>query len=131
MGVDEALTPQDGKTFRKRWANISLRTLHLVGTAGVVGGVLFQVPEASWHPYLWLTVASGGGMLLLDVWGNALFFAQVRGLAVVAKIALLACMPHLTAYQIHLLLLTIVLSGVVSHAPAKVRYYSIFHGREI
>ena len=131
MGIDEAPSPQDGKTFRKRWANISLRTLHLVGTAGVVGGVLFGVPASSWHPYLWLTLATGGGMLLLDAWRNAVFFLQVRGLAVVAKIALLACMSILTAYQIHILLITIVLSSVASHAPAKVRYFSIFHGREI
>ena len=36
-----------------------------------------------------------------------------------------------TTIAIVILVVTIVLSSVVSHAPARVRYYSIFHGREI
>ena len=39
---------------------------------------------------------------------------------------------HLAAgYQMHVLFAAIILSGVVSHAPASVRYHSIFHGRQI
>lgn len=126
------LFPADGRDFgAKRWLNISLRTLHLLASAGVGGGILLQAPKADWQPYLWLTLATGGCMLLMDLWSSIVHLIQIRGLAVLAKIALLACLPHLPEYQIHALVAIVVISGVVSHAPARVRYHSVFHGREV
>ena len=132
VSLRDILFPIDSRQFRgKRGVSIGLRSLHLVGTAGVGAGVLFQVPEALWHPYLVLSLASGCGMLALDTWSSAIHLIQVRGLAVLAKILMLSCLHLTVEYQKHVLFAVIILSGVVSHASARIRYHSILHGRQI
>ena len=132
MSLRQILFPAESRQYPgKRVVSIALRSLHLVGTAGVGAGVLFGVPEASWHPYLVLSVASGGAMVAQDTWSSAVHLIQVRGLAVIAKIIMLSCLHLAGAYQMHVLFAVIILSGVVSHASARVRYHSFLHGRQI
>lgn len=126
------LFPSDYRTFRgKRWLNILLRSAHLIGTAGVGGGFLYQAPRESWLPYLALTVATGLALVLLEVLSNAIWLIQLRGLAILAKLAMLACVPYLDGYLAYVLVLSVILSGIFSHAPGRVRYFSVLHGREI
>lgn len=132
MSLRQILFPTESRQYKgKRVVSIALRSLHLVGTAGVGAGVLFGVPEAAWHPYLVLSVASGGAMVAQDTWSSAVHLIQVRGMAVIAKILMLSCLHLAGGYQMHVLFAVIILSGVVSHASARIRYHSIFHGREI
>lgn len=113
------------KTFPAiRWVNILLRTAHLVGVAGVGGAFLYQVPPSAWKPYLALIIVSGTAMLLLDIWSNARCLLQVRGIATLVKILLLS-ISAVAGMQAHILIAVIVISGVISHAPAKVRYLSL------
>ena len=126
------LFPADYRTFRgKRVLNIGLRTAHLIGTAGVGGGFLYQAPRESWLPYLALTIGSGLALALLELLSNAIWLIQLRGLAIVVKLGLLACLPHVEGYQAHALVLSVILSGIFSHAPGRIRYFSILHGREV
>lgn len=115
----------------KRWVKITLRTLHLVGTAGLGGAFLYQAPRMSWEPYLWLTVVSGFLLAFLELWSNGIWLIQLRGLAILAKLALLAFLPFAAGLEGPLLVAVIVISGVIAHAPASVRYFSVFHGRRI
>ena len=132
MSLFRILFPLNTRGFRgRRWLNIGLRSLHLVGTAGVGGGFLYQAPAAGWMPYLALTVASGLAMVALELWANGIWLLQLRGQAVVLKLVLMGLIGWWPAFGPHLLVAVVLISGVVSHAPARVRYYSIFHGRRL
>ena len=115
----------------KRWVNIGLRTLHLVGTAGLGGAYLYQASPADWLPYLWLTVTTGMVMALLECWSNGIWLIQLRGLVIMLKLVLLALIGLTQGAELVLFLLVIGLSGVIAHAPGSVRYYSPYHGRRL
>ncbi|HEY5790268.1 MAG TPA: hypothetical protein VIX81_06565 [Gammaproteobacteria bacterium] len=131
-GWRDLLFPPEPRGFPgRRWVNIGLRSVHLLGLAGMGGGWLYAAPLAAWQPYLWLTLASGTAMLLLEVSGTCLWLLQLRGLAVLAKLLLLALAGSRPEWLPGLLVAVIVLSAVFAHAPAGVRYFSPFHGRRI
>jgi hypothetical protein len=110
-----------------RWMNISLRTVHLIGVAGVGGAFLYQVQVTEWKPYLLLLGISGFAMFLLELKSNIHCALQIRGIVTIVKIALLL-MTFYIGMQAYILISIIVLSGVVSHAPGKVRYFHLFKG---
>ncbi|WP_415889127.1 hypothetical protein ACMXYV_14305 [Neptuniibacter sp. SY11_33] len=116
----------------KRWLGISLRTIHLVGIAGLAGAYLFQQPESSWYPYLLMTLVSGFLMAAMEVYGDGIWLIQLRGTAIGIKLLLLSTVfwwfeqPNAYIY-----FLAIIISGIVSHAPGKLRYYSIWHRRVV
>ena len=70
-------------------------------------------------------------MAALEVWLNGIWLVQLRGLAVFAKLLLLAAIPLFPESAVPLFMLVIVISGVVSHAPASMRHYSVLHGRRV
>ncbi len=115
----------------KRWSKISLRTLHLLGVAGVGGGVLFNLDKDLWFNYWWLALASGVLLMLIDVIANPVWLVQVRGLVIFVKVILLALLGYHANWDSFLLVTIIIISAVVSHAPAQVRYYSLYHRRVI
>lgn len=115
----------------QRWANITLRSLHLLGIAGVGGGYLFALPLAVWAPYLWLAVASGASLALIQVWSNGIWLIQIRGLAILLKLALLAAAAWGGAPRPAVLVAVIAISGVIAHAPGNLRYFSLWHGRRV
>ena len=132
MDLYRLFFPRESRTFPgKRWTRILFRTAHLVGTAGVGGGFLYQSPKESWFPYLILTVISGFGILFLEVWTNGIWILQLRGMAVLLKLVLLSGLHFFQEGAAWLLVAAIVLSGLISHAPSDVRYFSVFHGRKI
>ena len=108
-----------------RWVGISLRTVHLIGVAGVGGAFLFQAQFSLWKPYLITLIASGAGMLLLDIWSSRKCLVQIRGIASILKLCFLA-MSFYVGMETYILITVIIISGVISHAPGKVRYYSFF-----
>ena len=115
----------------KRWTKISLRTLHLVSVAGVGGGILFGLDREIWYAYWWLSVTTGVLLILIDALANPVWWIQVRGLTVYVKLILLVCLWKFPHWDFALLLVIIVLSAVISHAPSKLRYYSIYHKKII
>lgn len=132
------LTPLFGVTYLlmvsqefRRWSKITLRTLHIVAVAGVGGGILFELDQALWFHYWWLSVITGVLLVLIDALANPVWLIQVRGLAVYIKLVLLVGLWQFPVWNVALLLAIIVLSAVISHAPSKLRYYSIYHGKVI
>ncbi len=115
----------------KRWTKISLRTLHLLAVAGVGGGILFGLEQDLWRSYWLLALVSGGLMMLVDIIANPLWLIQVRGLVIFLKLALLAMLGSYPSLDGYLLGAIIVISTVISHAPGKLRYYSVYHGKQI
>jgi hypothetical protein len=119
------------RTTVKRWSKISLRTLHLLAIAGVGGGILFALEKDLWINYWWLALVSGVLMMLIDIVSNPVWIVQVRGLVILLKLILLALLGINPAWDSILLLVVIILSAVVSHAPGKLRYYSLYHHRVV
>ena len=115
----------------KRWTKISLRTLHLLAVAGAGGGILFGLDKELWINYWWLALISGALMMLVDIVSNPVWIVQVRGLVVLFKLILLGLLAVYPAWGQFILLAVIVMSGVISHAPGKLRYFSVYHGRVI
>ena len=119
------------RTTVKRWSKISLRTLHLLAVAGVGGGILFALEKDLWINYWWLALVSGVLMMVMDIAGNPVWMVQVRGVVIIVKLILLALMVSYPAWGSFLLLVIIIISAVISHAPGKLRYYSLYHRRVI
>lgn len=115
----------------RRWWMTALRTVHLVGIAGIGGAYLLGNAPPGWQTYLWLTLASGVAMAGLEIWLNGIWLVQLRGIAVFAKLLLLGAIPLFPGSAVPLFILVIVISGVVSHAPASLRHYSVLHGRRV
>ena len=119
------------RTTVKRWSKISLRTLHLLAVAGVGGGILFALEKDLWINYWWLALVSGVLMMVMDIAANPVWMVQVRGVVIMVKLILLALMVSYPAWGGFLLLVIIIISAVISHAPGKLRYYSLYHRRVI
>lgn len=117
--------------FVKRWTKIGLRTLHLVAVAGVGGGILYGLEKDLWTYYWWLALVSGVLMMLIDIVSNPVWIVQVRGLVIFLKLVLLAFLGSATDLDSFLLILIIVISAVISHAPGTLRYYSFYHKKVI
>ena len=115
------------RTAIKRWLKISLRTVHLLAVAGVGGGILFGLEKQLWIDYWWLALVSGALMMLMDIVANPVWIIQVRGLVILIKLILLAMLGIYPAWDRFLLIVIIIISAVISHAPGKVRYYSFYH----
>lgn len=115
----------------KRWTKISLRTLHLLSVAGVGGGIFFGLEQAAWLNYWWLALVSGALMMLIDIISNPVWIVQVRGLAIFLKLILLVFLGNWPSLDGLILAVIIIISGVISHAPGNLRYYSIYHRRVI
>ena len=112
----------------KRWLKISLRTAHLVGFAGVFASILTSTEQ---NVYWGIMIVSGLGLLSLEALSNFVWFVQIRALAMYIKLTLLACVFFYDEYAWHCLLAMIIISGMISHAPSSVRYFSFVHGRKI
>mgnify|MGYP000229220431 CR=1 FL=1 len=112
----------------KRWLKISLRTVHLVGFAGVFASVLTATEQ---NVYWGITIVSGLGLLSLEALSNFVWFVQVRALVMYIKLTLLACIFFFDDYAWHCLVAIIIISGIISHAPSSVRYYSFIHRKKI
>ncbi len=126
------LFPKQKRDFTaKRYLSISLRTLHLFGIAGFTGFFLYDLPEELWRPYAILALTTGSLMLLVELYVDAIWLIQLRGLAVITKILLLFLAINSPQLTVVLFCLIVVISGYFSHAPGKVRYYSPFLGRVV
>jgi hypothetical protein len=107
---------------------VALRTLHLVAVIALgvvlIGG---SVP-AGWSP-AWVGAAvlvTGAAMLLLDLLADHGHLRSVAGLTAVLKLILVAVLASWPAPALFWAL--VVLSGVVSHAPARFRHFVVLPG---
>ena len=115
----------------KRWTKISLRTLHLLAVAGVGGGILFGLEKDLWINYWWLALVSGVLMMAIDIVSNPVWMVQVRGLVIYLKLILFAFLGSNPSLDGLLLAVIIIMSGIISHAPGQLRYYSFYHRKVI
>ncbi len=103
----------------------------MLAVAGVGGGILFALEKDLWINYWWLALVSGVLMMVMDIAANPVWIVQVRGVVIIFKLILLSLMVSYPAWGSFLLIVTIIISAVISHAPGKLRYYSLYHRRVI
>ena len=63
-------------------------------------------------------------MLLIELWSNAIWLIQLRGIATLMKLAALL-FSMWAGTQSYIIIPVIIISGVISHAPGKVRYFFV------
>jgi len=132
MSLKQIIFPSQPRGFLgQRWVDISLRTLHLLGMAGLGGGYFYSAVNEVWLGFLYLTLGSGLAMMLLSIWSNGIWLVQLRGHAILLKLILLILILWCVELKALLLVAVIIISGLIAHAPGDVRYYSIFHRRRI
>jgi hypothetical protein len=109
----------------------TLRTAHILAFAALYGGHVYGLPAASLLPALLATVLTGGAFAVLECYHAPIWFVQLRGVATVVKLLLVACVALRWELRVLLLTLAIVVGSVASHMPARFRYFSLLHGRQI
>ncbi len=108
-----------------------LRTAHLLAFGALYGGHLYALPAERLWPALVATVASGGALMCLELWRLPMWVVQLRGVATLAKIGLVAMVAVCWPWRVWLLTTAIIIGGVSSHMPGRYRYYSLVHRRVV
>ena len=111
------------KSF-KRLFKVLVRTVHLVGVAGLFGGAMFQVMTPA---YFYLAVVSGIILMGMEAHSGWIWFVQIRGVSVLFKLLLMVPVHFYPDAAVPLMIVMIVISGFTTHAPSWIRYYSLKH----
>jgi hypothetical protein len=115
----------------KRMLKVALRTAHLLSISVVCGGILLGVENTGFH-YYWLAgIITGLALLFIDALSNLVWFVQVRGIVILGKIVILSTLPLIPDWNQPIIVLVMLLSGVIAHAPSGWRYYSLIHGKVV
>jgi hypothetical protein len=132
MSIKSLLFPSSPRQLPgQRWLKIILRTLHLVGVGGLGGAFLYSVAPEYWLPYWWLAVITGVCLVLIELWNDAIWLLQWAGLAIVFKLLLLASLHLFPQAGIPVFIGVIIISGIISHAPARIRHRLVFSSVQI
>jgi hypothetical protein len=116
--------------FNTRLWNIALRTAHLAAMGVLLGGHAFDLPPDRLVVSLWLCIATGAGLGLLESALRLVWLHQGRGLMTLVKLLLLCAVPFLWGHwgwRMAVLLVVVTLASVGSHMPARFRYYSVIY----
>ena len=108
-----------------------LRTAHLIAAGALYGGHVYGVEAERLVPALAAVLATGGAFLGLEVYQSSIWLVQVRGVATLAKLAMVAAVALFWEYRVPLLTLAVIVGGVSSHMPGRWRYHSVLHGRVV
>jgi hypothetical protein len=68
-------------------------------------------------------------MLAVEVYSSLDWLAELGGLAVVLKVALLCVIPFAWSARAPILFVVVAVAGIGSHMPGKYRHYSIRYRR--
>jgi hypothetical protein len=91
----------------------------------LLGGHVFEVDPSRLLPFLVATVLSGAGLMALEMSATCAWLFMGKGLAVLAKLLLLASVPLFWEQRVPLLLFVVVVASVGAHMPARLRHYSL------
>jgi hypothetical protein len=105
-----------------------LRTAHLLAVASLYGGHVHGVAAARLAPALLATAATGAALVALELYRAPVWLVQVRGVATLAKLALLAVVPFAWDARVALLTAVFAIGVVVAHMPGRWRSHSLLHG---
>jgi hypothetical protein len=112
----------------RRLTKVAVRTIHLIGMAGMFGAAMYGAAEPT---YFYLTMLSGVVLVAMEAYSGWIWCVQLRGVAVYLKLLLLALLHVALQHTMVILIVMIAVSGFMSHAPGWIRYYSLLHGKVV
>jgi len=115
----------------ERGINIALRTVHLMTSGILLGGHAFDASAHRLILFLYLTILSGIGLILLELFTSCRWIYLAKGVMVMVKAALVIAAGLWWDQRVSFLLLVVLIGSIGSHMPARFRYYSFLHGRVI
>src|SRR5574341_2074397 len=131
-GLNSILFPTPPRRIPyERGINIALRTAHLMTSGILLGGHVFDMSADRLILWLYLTIASGVGLVLLELYTSCRWIYLGKGAMIVLKIGLLIAAAVWWDQRVVFLLLVVLIGSVGSHMPARFRYYSLIHGQVI
>ena len=107
----------------------TLRTVHVLAFATLYGGHVYNLPPERLLPALLATVATGVAFLAFEIYSAPVYLVEMRGLATVTKLVLVAAVAVFWEARVVLLSIAIAIGVVASHMPGRYRYFSLLHGR--
>ncbi len=113
-----------------RAIGVVVRTAHLFAMALFVGGLHLGAADPSIRTWRLFTVATGAALLVLEMSHGRHWLFQVRGVATVAHIAVLALLA-MGGMDRHGSTAALVIGAVGSHMPRSLRKFSLRHGRVV
>jgi hypothetical protein len=114
---------------RERVINIALRSAHILTSGILLGGHVFAVAPPRLEGLLWATVASGAGLMALELFRSCRWAYLGQGAMVWAKLVLVASAGLWWEQRVPLLALASVVASIGSHMSSDYRHYSLLHGR--
>jgi hypothetical protein len=112
-----------------RGISVGFRTLHLLASSLLLGGHAFDVGPERLAVFLYLTVGSGVGLILLELYRSCDWAYQGMGALVILKVVLTGMAGIWWEQRLVLLCFVAILGSVGSHMPSRYRHYSLLHGR--
>lgn len=112
-----------------RGISIGFRTLHLLASSLLLGGHAFDAEPQRLVALLYVTVGSGLGLILLELYRSCDWVYQGMGVLVIVKVVITAMAGLWWEQRVLLLSLVVILGSVGSHMSARYRHYSFRHGR--
>jgi hypothetical protein len=122
------------KNHRPAWMRVAdniLRTAHIAVAGILFGGSVFEVPYHDlgiWHH---LTIATGTGLLALELRHSLNWPHQGRGMMGILHIGIPGIIHLRPDLTVPLLWATTVLGSVGSHMPRKFRHWSILYRKVV
>ncbi len=113
-----------------RAISIALRTAHLASFGTLLGGHVFDVDHSRLLPLLLATIATGAGLMALELASTCAWLFMGKGVAVLLKLLLLAMIPLFWEHRVSILLVVVVIASVGSHMPSRFRYYSFLRSQD-
>ena len=112
-----------------RGISVGFRTLHLLASSLLFGGHAFEVEPQRLVALLYLTVGSGLGLILLELYRSCDWVYQGMGVLAIVKVVITGLAGLWWEQRVLLLSLVVILGSVGSHMTARYRHYSFRHGR--
>ena len=126
------LLPDPPRTIpAHRFLGIALRTAHLATFGVLIGGHVFDVHHDRLFPFLLATIASGAGLMALELCSTCAWLLEAKGLAVLLKLGLLLLVPVFWQQRVPILILVVVVASVGAHMPARYRHVSLLPRRPL
>jgi hypothetical protein len=97
----------------------------MAALALLIGGHAADLPGERLMGALCLTVVTGVGLAGLELAATAAWLLEVRGLAVLGKLALLLVVPVAWDHRVAILLTVLLLASVTAHMPGRLRHASV------
>jgi hypothetical protein len=116
--------PERRRLPHGRWWNIAARTVHLAATGVLLGGHVFGEPAHELLPFLYVAMASGAALILIELYPTGHWMHQGCAVAMYAKLGILCLIPFFWQVRVPLLLGALAIAAVGAHAPRTVRHYS-------